>query len=731
MHQRKRKETWIKRIGILRLWPLLICLNSKAIALELYELEDIRVFKSQDDVFYTPGSAHIIDSEELKKFDYTDIGRVLEKTPGVYIQDEDGLGLRPNIGMRGAHPHRSRKITIMEDGILIGPSPYSAPAAYYFPSMSRISDVEVYKGPSSVQYGPNSIGGALNLVTRGLSGGHQSLFDIGIGRINKYEVSNSGTLGKGNYFVQLAKVHGETNKELLSGEKTYFDQQDVLIKTARHFGGENGAKKQKLQLKLSYANEASDETYLGVSSREFDDIAYKRYAATQDDRMEWRRSGIQLDYAIRLSDSWSIYNTMYYHQMERDWNKFNGINDSSKDLREILNNHSDASLIALLRGDRDGLSNSERLLIGNNSRDYYSQGVQSKHTIKLTTAKEFYHQIKIGLRLHQDEVKRDHTQQLADMKGGGLSYVPGSDEFTNRQQDFSSATTLFLEDEVSFRDFTFVLGNRVEHVATKSRPRNGSENLAKSDILWAPGLGINYGLGKSSVLLAGVNKGVTLVGPGQDDDIKPEETWNYEVGLRVNDPYYFELIGFFSDYKNIKGTCSFSTGCLDDGELGSEYNGGEAEIYGLESLMRHDFVYQKLNIPMQLSYSYTMAHFTDNTTSENKEWGIGEIEAGDPLPYIPTHQISLKLGLENARWSTFINYTYKDEMADQSVSENRAFIAAFSVIDFSLSYSYSPLGRVYFKLDNILDETYVTSLRPFGARPGKPRTVMLGLRQQF
>src|SRR5262245_45405483 len=78
-----------------------------------------------------PGARAEISKEQLERDEFDDLHKVLAGTAGVYIRDEDGYGLRPNIGMRGAAADRSQKITIMEDGVLSGPAPYSAPAAYY------------------------------------------------------------------------------------------------------------------------------------------------------------------------------------------------------------------------------------------------------------------------------------------------------------------------------------------------------------------------------------------------------------------------------------------------------------------------------------------------------------------------------------------------------------------------------------------------------------------------
>jgi Fe(3+) dicitrate transport protein len=93
------------------------------------------------------GSAHVLTRRQLERFRRDDPNAIVSQIPGVYVRQEDGVGLRPNIGIRGVNADRSKKITLMEDGVLFGPAPYSAPAAYYFPLMTRMVQVRAVKGP--------------------------------------------------------------------------------------------------------------------------------------------------------------------------------------------------------------------------------------------------------------------------------------------------------------------------------------------------------------------------------------------------------------------------------------------------------------------------------------------------------------------------------------------------------------------------------------------------------
>ncbi|HRI83728.1 MAG TPA: TonB-dependent receptor plug domain-containing protein [Opitutaceae bacterium] len=128
-------------------------------------LNEVAIIGSKQNIERIPGSGAFITAEEFRAFGYDDINQVIRRTPGVYVRQEDGYGLFPNVSLRGVSTTRNGKITVMEDGILMAPAAYSDPAAYYTPNTGRMSGLEVLKGSSQIKYGPETTGGVMNYLS--------------------------------------------------------------------------------------------------------------------------------------------------------------------------------------------------------------------------------------------------------------------------------------------------------------------------------------------------------------------------------------------------------------------------------------------------------------------------------------------------------------------------------------------------------------------------------------
>src|SRR6056297_3396611 len=182
-HQPNRLRPVSLCIGLLCGTPIAAMAQSSDAPLVL---DRIKMVGSKDVADATPGSAHYISEEDIRTQSYDDVNRVLRKVPGVYIREEDGFGLFPNISLRGVDTSRSAKVTLMEDGILAAPAPYAAPSAYYSPTTGRMSGIEVLKGTSQIKYGPHTTGGAINYQSTPIPNDERTFLRAQFGSDNEY-----------------------------------------------------------------------------------------------------------------------------------------------------------------------------------------------------------------------------------------------------------------------------------------------------------------------------------------------------------------------------------------------------------------------------------------------------------------------------------------------------------------------------------------------------------------
>tara|TARA_R110000850_G_scaffold265250_12_gene394820 strand:- start:129 stop:2300 length:2172 start_codon:yes stop_codon:yes gene_type:complete len=693
------------------------------------QIQTITILGAPEELPRMTGSAHVVDEEEMERYSYDDINRVLNVVPGIYVREEDGFGLRPNIGLRGGSSDRSQKVTLLEDGVLFGPAPYSAPAAYFFPLTARMTGVEVYKGPAAISQGPQTVGGAINLLSAPIPAQAGGFVEAagGSDAFRRLHARYGGPVKEFGLLGEYVHVAHDGFKDLDSGGDTGFVKNEALLK-ARYALGPG-----VLEMRLGYADEISNESYLGITEADFRSNPNRRYAASQLDHFDWDWNGVRLDWQQDIFGG-ELLVSGYSHQFHRAWRKFNNLGGGS-DVRDVLANPdtpSNSLLYDVLTGasDSDPGFEGDDILVGTNDRDFRSSGVQAK---QVWTLEQWggEHRLEAGVRLHSDRILREHDQFAYEMEAGRLvrNALPGGIITHNTGRTLAAA--LWIRDEARYGRWTFAPGIRVEQISSDFIDHLAGIERSNDYAIALPGLGINYALTPATTLLVGVHKGFSPATVGPSEDLEPEEAINYEAGTRVQTRAGdIELIGFFSDYSNLTSTCTFSSGCQ---VLDTQTNAGKVEIAGFESSYQHAWTLsQSVRVPLHLGYTYTHAEFQEDFNSSDPQFG--NVQAGFELPYIPEHRANARVGLEFAQWSTSLSATYQSRMRDVAGDgpiEAATGSDAFTVVD--LAAAWQPVAKVELsaRIDNLLDREYITSRRPFGARPGKPQSAQLAVKYLF
>ena len=716
------------------------------------DMEHLTIFGSAQAVNDIPGSAHMLSQADLEKFDFTDIMRTLTSVPGVYVLEEDGYGLRPNIGMRGTGQNRSEKVTIMEDGVLAAPAPYSAPSAYYFPTAGRMQQVEVLKGTSSAMYGPRTTGGVINMLSRAIPeqalAGQVNLSagEDGFGKAHAY-VGGAGKNVSSVFEVFRYQADGFKNVNH-TGADTGFVKNDIMAKVL--INSDTDAKYyQELEFKLKYSDEDSDETYMGLTEADFKANPYSRYSASQLDNMDTSHKQLQVNHHIQLSERFTLGTTAYYNEFSRNWYKTSSVGAWATDESGAYifdeNNEHVVEKSSLSGGGIDKAAafdqnaNNEVLYVDvkANSRDYESKGIQT-----VLDADFGAHQVKFGARYHEDEMDRfqwvdnysmDNSYEMTLIQAG----IHGTD---SNRIDSAQALALFIHDEYTFGDFIINAGLRYEDMTISRKDwdkgvidRNQplKKDVSNDVDVLLPSLAVTYRVNKDLIIIGGVQKGFAPPAPG-NDKAENEESINYELGLRFSqDALRAEALFFYSDYQNMHGNCTASQGC-DDDNIGNQYNAGEVKVSGLEMKAGYEFAAGALTFPVDVTYTFTDTEFQNAFESGLETWA--NVASGDELPYVPENQLQVSVGVVGEKWRGDMLVRYMDEMrttAGQGAFVSGQSIDSRTVVDMAAHYSIADNQEITFNVDNLLDKEYMSTRTHGSIMVGKPRSVTLGYKYRF
>lgn len=698
--------------------------------------ERVTVVGNAEKAARIPGSVHVIGALDLAKFRYEDVHRILRQVPGVNIQEEDGYGLRPNIGMRGTGVERSQKVTLLEDGVLIAPAPYSAPSAYYSPTAGRMEALEVRKGSSSIRQGPQTNGGVVNYVSTAIPGDRRISLDLSGGTDNTFKIKGSAGLSTERFgFLVEAYQHSTDGfKALDGGGDTGFELEDYLTKL-RWTSAPEARIFQSLELKLGHTEQRGDETYLGLTSADFEVTPFRRYAGSQEDRIDTDHDSFSLAWTLIPRQDFEVTTTVYRNEFFRNWYKNEStLGAGNSNILGSPDLYSDA--LAVLRGEVNSVD--DALKLRNNRREYYSQGIQTT----LGWRPNAHHDVEVGIRVHEDEEDRLQEEDGYAMRDGRLVLtsfgVSGSQ--ANRVAT-AEAVAIFVQDEITFGKLKLVPGLRYETVDTERRDygrsdaeRTGADLQFRNNSFdaWMPGLGIHYEVGHGWGLFGGVHRGYAPPSPSSTDEVEPEDSVNWELGTRFQKgDTQLELVGFFSDYSNLLGADTFSGGGTGTGD---QFNGGDVDVMGLEAGWRRVVGRgDGWQLPLNVTYTYTQGEFRSNFATSFADWAP-EVSVGDELPYLPEHQLYVELGIQTDRWSVFANAGYVSEMrtaAGQGAIAPDERIEDHLVFDLGATWQVSDRYGFVLNVRNLTDEVYVAARRPYGLRPGISRQTTAGIKLRF
>jgi Fe(3+) dicitrate transport protein len=585
------------------------------------------------------GSTYFISPKELKTFNYDDVSRILRTVPGISIQEEEGFGLRPNIGMRGTSPDRSSKITLMEDGVLIAPAPYAAPAAYYFPTVNRMQSFEILKGGSQIQYGPYTTGGAINMVSTQIPNRLKARVVASIGSFNtkKTYVNIGDERENFGYVLEYNNRNSDGFKKIDNSSKnTGFQGNDYVAKF--RINTDADAKVfQSLTAKVQYSEDFANETYLGLTEDDYNNSPYRRYAGSNEDYIDTEHKQIMLTHFIKPSQNFNITTKAYKNDFARNWYKLDALRlgTTKVGINSILTNPTtyNAEYLALT-----GASNTadNALLVKANNRIYEAKGIQSVANYNFGTG-ALKHDLDFGFRYHEDFEDRFQWVDGYAMQNGVMNRTsngtPGTDENRITKAEAIAAHVLYT---ITYDKFTFSPGIRYENINLESI-NYGSNDISRagtsvvkannrSDV-WIPGMGILYKINEDYNVFTSIHKGFSPPGAKVGEDA--ENSINSELGFRFHkNAFYGELIGYYNDFSNLQGSDNMSGGGTGTGDL---FNAGAAIVKGIEI----SATYEIQNNPergykLPLTFSYTLTDTKLNSDFNSPIWG--NVTRGDEIP---------------------------------------------------------------------------------------------------
>lgn len=662
-----------------------------------------------------PGSFETIGRAALDSSHVFTTSEALRKVSGITVRDEEGFGLRPNIGLRGVNPTRSSKVLLLEDGIPLTYAPYGDNASYYHPPIERYEAIEVLKGSGQIAYGPVTVAGVINYITPA-----PSLVPEGtlVATAGSRDYRNAQLIYGGTFRDLGLALNFQRKEGDGARDNTHSDLNDLNLKLVRVLGDRH-----TLTLKGSYYGERSQVTYSGLTEAEYRDNP--RQNPFHNDAFAGDRFGLAAIHTYLPAASTSVVTRLYGSWFSRDWWR------QSSNSGQRPNDSDDPACGGM--GNLDSACGNQGRL-----RDYRVWGVEPRV--------RFEHRLfgagnetELGVRLHFE------TQDRQQQNGATPTARSGALVEDNRREN--RAISAFLQNRLLLGKWTLTPGIRVEKIAYERRNRlaNGGQGASgETDLTQlVPGLGLAFAASDDITLYAGVHRGFApprtedvISNSGGTIELEPELSWNSELGFRASpwSGFAIDATLFRMDYENQIVPASLAGG------LGAALtNGGETVHQGFELGARLDsaaLLDSAHNAYLRVALTELgTARFAGVRFSNVPGFTTVRVDS-NRLPYAAERALNVGLGYTHPSGVDLsVEASYSgDQFADDlnsiapSADGQRGLIPAYTLWNASLNVPLKALhSTLFLTAKNLFDETVIVD-RSRGILPSSPRLIHGGFR---
>lgn len=650
-------------------------------------IEVIRVKgQQQNHRFDETGAVILIDRQQIEQVQPLSTEDVLRRVPGVNIKGEEETSIVANFGIRGLSAGESKSL-LLEDGVPVAPGLFIGNDRYFNTRIQRVESVEVLKGSASLRYGPSTIGGVVNYITKTPDDGVQLSARAGSFNMRELSVEAGAKNPSEDAFVGVVATKAKSDGFMDKG----YDMSDVMVKAGMAISD-----KQKVGVKFAYHENEANISYRGLLLADY--LNGERYNPAPDDWYLTDRTALDLNHELVFDNNAKLNTLVYWSDTTRDYWRY--------DVNTAASNAAGRWVYT------DNLT-------GNN-RSFERLGIESRLSFDqqlfgYAAATEF------GLRLMQEESNdtRIRATRAADRSGNNDRHI------------IDSATSVagYAQSRLQISDaFAITPGLRVESYEQKREILTQNGDTAKTtNTEFLPGVGATYELADSAQLYGGVyrafspaSNGVALDGL-TDQQLDGERSINYEAGIRgTAGAISYEVSAFYMDFAN-----QVVTGNSDPNL--SQSNAGETEHTGMEFVFNYN-----LGGGFRLDTNATWVPTSEFKTGDN---------AGKRIPYAPKILANVALSYSAEAFSVALTAHHRGEQyADptniEAIPTNAAggiwggLLPAYTVYDLLAQYTVFDGLTVYGSVKNLADKTYISGLRQ-GIYVGPERSIEAGFRYRF